>query len=302
LTRHPSTSDAYVGAHVVHVAPQVSGTVEAVGPASYSHVAKGDLLVRIDQRQFRAAVDMAAAGLAQARQKVATLESVVNQAKADLTARKAALEDAAKEAERVKKLVADGELPNARGDAQLAALREAGAGVAAAESAVASAEAALGTPGDRNPLVLAAKAKLEQARLNLANTTIVAPADGYVGKVSARPGSLADAGIEIMQLVETGTWWVDANFKENDLNRIRPGQTATVTIDMLPARQLTGKVVALSPASGAVFSLFPPDNATGNWVKVAQRFPVRIRLDPPKDAGDLRLGASSRVTVDTVLD
>lgn len=300
--RYPSTSDAYVGAHVVHVAPQVSGTVEAVGPASYSHVAKGDLLIRIDQRPFKAAVDIAEAALAQARQKVATLESALNRAKADLTTRKAALEDAAKEADRVKKLVADGTLPNSRGDAQLAALREASAGVAAAEAAVASAKAALGAPGDRNPLVLAAKAKLEQAQLELADTTIVAPADGYVGKVSVRPGSTAGAGVETMQLVEAGTWWVDANFKENDLNRIRPGQKAKVSVDMLPARKLTGKVVALSPASGAVFSLFPPDNATGNWVKVAQRFPVRIRLDPPKDAGDLRLGASSRVTVDTVTD
>lgn len=301
-TRHPSTGDAYVGANVVHIAPQVSGTVDAVGPASYAHVAKGDLLFRIDQRPFKAAVDIAQAGLAEARQKVATLDSAVNEARAQLDTRKAAFADASKESQRVSKLVADGTLPSSQGDAALAALKEAKAAVSAAESTLASARAALGAPGDDNPLVLAAKARLEQAKLDLANTTVVAPGDGYVGKVSVRPGSMAGAGVETMQLVESGAWWIDANFKESDLARIRPGQTAQVSVDMLSGRQLTGKVVAVSPASGTVFSLFPADNATGNWVKVAQRFPVRIQLDGLKDAGELRLGASSRVTVNTAAD
>ncbi|MCB1740813.1 MAG: HlyD family secretion protein [Gammaproteobacteria bacterium] len=297
--RHPSTSDAYVRAHVVHIAPQVTGTIQSVGPESFAHVAKGDLLIRIDPRPFEADVHAAEAALAEAQQTVATLQSTVDQARAELSARRAALEDARKESERVLGLVAQGSAPQASGDSVTAALREARAGVKAARSALSGAVAALGVPGEENPRVLQARAKLEQARLMLANTTILAPADGYVGRVEARAGSLAGAGVELMQMVETDTWWVDANFKEADLGRIKPGQTARVSVDMLPGRQFRARVVALSPASGASFSLFPPENATGNWVKVAQRFPVRIQLDTRSGAEGLRMGASSSVSVDT---
>jgi membrane fusion protein (multidrug efflux system) len=296
---HPSTNDAYLSAFVVRVAPEVSGTIKAVGAQSFQRVAKGDMLVRIDPRPFQVAVDAAEAELALARQQVTTLQRAVGVAEAELSGRKAALADTRAEWNRISALVEKGTLPKSQGDAQKAALHEAEAAMQAATSTVDSARAKLGVPGDNNPLILSAKAKLEQARLDLEKTSILAPADGYVGEVNLRPGSLATAGVELMQLVETGAWWVDANFKESDLTRIKPGQKASVSVDMLPGLNLTGKVAALSPASGASFALLPPENATGNWVKVTRRFPVRIDLDPLTGNQTLRLGASSSVTVDT---
>jgi membrane fusion protein (multidrug efflux system) len=296
---YPSTNDAYVGAHVVHIAPEVTGTVETVGAGSFSPVKKGDLLVRIDPASFSNAVDAAQANLAQARQKVQMLQSAVNEAKAQLAAKKAVLADAQSAWDRIGPLVADGTVPKAQGDTQKAALREAKAGANAAASALETARAQLGVSGENNPLVLAAKAQLEAAKLNLAHTKITAPADGFTGKISARPGTLAAAGVEMFQLIETGDWWVDANFKESGLSRIKPGQKASVSVDMVPGIAFSGTVVSVSPASGASFSLFPPENATGNWVKVTQRFPVRIRLDPSPDLAALRVGGSATATVDT---
>lgn len=297
---YPATQDAYLGANIVRIAPQVSGTIETVGPSSYSQVQKGDLLMQIDPRPFQAAVDQAEAGLAQARQQVSTLQKSVDQAEAELSGRKAALDNARHNAERSQALLAKGNMSKASAQQDEAALREAQSAYTAAVSAVARAKAALGDGGDGdNVLVKAAQARLEQAKLALSHTRIVAPADGHVGQVSGLPGGMAQAGVSFLQLVETNHWWVDANFKETDLARIHPGQTATVKVDMIPGKEFSGKVVSLSPASGASFSLFPPQNATGNWVKVAQRFPVRIDLGQmPKDA-QFRVGASTKVVVNT---
>ena len=113
---------------------------------------------------------------------------------------------------------------------------------------------------------------------------------------------MARAGVPLFPLIETERWWVDANFKETDLARIKPGQPATVSVDMYDALELKGTVVSLSPASGAAFSLLPPENATGNWIKVTQRFPVRVMLDVPKNTPALRIGASANVTIDTTHD
>ncbi len=144
-----------------------------------------------------------------------------------------------------------------------------------------------------------AQAAVDQAQLELDRATVKAPVDGIVGKVRIRPGSLAQAGVALFPLVDTSRWWVEANFKETDLNRLTAGQPATVTIDLYPSHSFKGDVQSISPASGVAFSLLPPENATGNWVKVTQRFPVRVSLtvgagDPP-----LRIGASATITVDT---
>lgn len=297
---HPTTQDAYLGANIVRIAPQVSGTIMDVGPGSYSEVNKGDLLLQIDPRPFQAEVDQAEAGLVQARQQVATLQKSVDQAEAELQGRKASLDNAQKAADRARALLAKGNISRASADRDEAVLREARSAYTAALSTVARAKAALGDGSDGdNVLVKAAKARLMKAQLELAHTRITAPANGHVGQVSALPGGMAQAGVSFLQLVENGHWWVDANFKETDLVRIHPGQNARLSIDMIPGRTFTGKVVRLSPASGASFSLFPPQNATGNWVKVSQRFPVRVDLgEMPKDV-QFRVGASARVTVDT---
>lgn len=144
-----------------------------------------------------------------------------------------------------------------------------------------------------------AQAGVDQARLELDHATIKAPVDGIVGKVRVRPGSIAKAGMSLFPLIDTSKWWVDANFKETDLSRIAPGQKATVTIDLYPSHEYVGEVEAVSPASGASFSLLPAENSTGNWVKTTQRFPVRIGLTPKAGDPELRIGASAAVTVDT---
>ncbi|HVZ04548.1 HlyD family secretion protein [Hyphomicrobium sp.] len=144
-----------------------------------------------------------------------------------------------------------------------------------------------------------AQAGVDQARMELDHATIKAPVDGIIGKVRVRPGSIAKAGMPLFPLVDTSKWWVDANFKETDLSRIEPGQKATITVDIFPSHEFTGKVESVSPASGAAFSLLPSENSTGSWVKTTQRFPVRVSLTLKPDDPEMRIGASATVTVDT---
>ena len=131
------------------------------------------------------------------------------------------------------------------------------------------------------------------------HATVKAPLEGTVGKVQIAKGSIVKAGMVALPLVDTSSYWVDANFKETDLERIKPGQPATVTVDLAPSETLRGKVDAISPASVSAFSLLPPENATGSWVKVTQRFPVSISIPSAADHPELRIGASATVTVDT---
>jgi membrane fusion protein (multidrug efflux system) len=144
-----------------------------------------------------------------------------------------------------------------------------------------------------------AQAGVDQARLELDHATIKAPVDGIIGKVRARPGSTARAGVSLFPLIDTSKWWVDANFKETDLARIEPGQKATIFIDLFPGREFSGEVESVSPASGSAFSLLPAENSTGSWVKTTQRFPVRVSLTLKPDDPEMRIGASATVTVDT---
>lgn len=161
-------------------------------------------------------------------------------------------------------------------------------------------------PTGTGPQAVVAKANVEQAqlavdqaRLDLDHATIKAPVDGTVGKVRTQPGELAKAGMPLFPLVDTAHWWVDANFKETDLSRIKAGQSATISVDAFPSLKFTGKVEAISRASNAAFSLMPSENATGSWVKVVQRFPVRIGLTLGPDDPPIGVGASASVTVDT---
>jgi membrane fusion protein (multidrug efflux system) len=147
-----------------------------------------------------------------------------------------------------------------------------------------------------------AQAAVTQAQTELDHATIKAPTDGTVGKVRIRPGEIVKAGMSLFPLVDTSTWWVDANFKETDLARIKLDQSATVSLDLYPSTELSGKVAAISRASSSAFSLMPSENATGSWVKVVQRFPVRIALSLKPDDPPMGVGASASVTIDTTSD
>ena len=171
-----------------------------------------------------------------------------------------------------------------------------------AETRLTMAQQAAGAPGQPPTAkgnVEQAQAAVDQAHTDLNHATIKSPVDGTVGKVRVRPGEIAKAGMGLFPLVDTSTWWVDANFKETDLARIKPGQSASISIDLFPSREFSGKVVAISRASGSAFSLMPSENASGSWVKVVQRFPVRIALTLKPDDPPIGVGASASVTVDT---
>jgi membrane fusion protein, multidrug efflux system len=294
---HPSTEDAYVGRHVVQMAAQVSGPAKAVPISDNQRIAAGALLLTIDPAPFEIAVKRSGAQLREARSQLASADAQVKAAEAKVSQAEANYINAKRHAERVLRLVKEGTETADRGDAAIDARDQAQGALTAARADLIAAKAARGEPGENNAAVKAAEAALAQAQLDLKHTRLFAPAAGRVGNFDLRPGSYITSGQPLFALVEDQEVWVDANFKETDLTRIRAGQPATVAVDMLPGRTFQAVVESISPASGTSFSLLPPENATGNWVKVTQRFPVRVRILHPVPA--LRVGASSSVTVDT---
>ncbi len=298
---HPATDDAYVGANVLTVAARVGGRVATVDVRTHQHVRKDQVLLRLQDDILRAELDAAQAAFEQAAQSVGAEAARVAAAEAQLAKADALLDQAQTAFDRAQNL-------HARGDLAQAALDNARAGRdgarAARDAAAAELKAAkdqLGAQGTENPAVRAAMARLEQARIALDDAVLRSPVTGWVANLSLRPGAMISAGQPLFSIVEDGAWWVDANFKETDIARLRPGQPARVTIDMYQGLRLSGRVESIGAGSGVVFSLLPPQNATGNWIKVTQRFPVRIALDagPTDPATPLRVGASSTVSVDT---
>ena len=296
---YPSTQDAYVGANVIRIAAQVSGPVINLYVRDHQAVKGGEPLFEIDPAPFAIAVRGAQAQLELTREQLAAAQAAVDAAEALVEEHKAQLEEASRNAERILTLVEQKQLPPAKGDEAQAARKSAAASLAAAQAELLRARLDLGRPGEANARWQAAKAALEEARLNLQHTHVVAPADGTVAGLTLRSGSLVQTGSPLFALIEAGEWWVDANYKETDLERIHPGEPAEVQVDMYPGIIFKGTVKSVSRASGSAFSLLPPENATGNWVKVTQRFPVRVRVLNAGVDHPLRVGASSQVTVDT---
>lgn len=300
-TLYPSTSDAYVHAHVVRIAPQVTGQVKALRVHDNQMVRAGELLLEIDSAPFQIALNRAEANLDATRQEVSAAEAAVAAAKAQVDQRQAELQQAQEEENRVLPLVKKHLLPPSEGDRVRDTLKAAKAQLDAARSELDLARRKLGRTGPDNAQLRAAQASVAQARLDLRHTRITAPADGTIADLDIRPGAVAQANTPLFALVESHDWWVDANYEETALDRIKPGQSATIQVDMYPNRTFHGVVESLSPASGVAFSLLPPENATGNWVKVTQRFPVRVAIHEPDPLGPpLRVGASAEVTIDTV--
>lgn len=291
---HPTTQDAYLRANIVSIAAQVPGQVTAVPVHENEHVKAGTVLFRIDPAQYRNAVDAAQAQVDVAEQARKSSESQIQAAEQGVTSARAALDTDKKQLGRTEALFASGNIPQASLDKQRTAVAQARA---ALDAAVAQLSQARSTAETREDNLAAAKAQLATARVNLDHTVVRAPSSGWVSNLSLRTGSTVAAYQPLFALVEDSDWWVEANFKETDLTRIRPGQPVTVKVDMLPGDTLHGHVASVGAGSGATFSLLPPQNASGNWVKVTQRFPVRIALDPVK--ATLRAGASVTATVDT---
>ncbi len=297
---YPSTDNAYTGANTVRVASQVSGPIAHVYVKDDDKVAAGDPLFDIDPSLYDAALRNARAQFDAAADAAGTAADSLKGAATKLEEKRAALESAIAAYREAKDAQGEGEAPSPALTDTLKAWHDALKDFDAAQADFDTAQDKKITVTTPTVKLRAASAALDKATQERVRTHVTAPAGGWVSKISLRPGSIVQAGTPALALVEDGDWWVDANFKETDLGRVKPGQTATIRLDLYPGTTLDGVVESISAGSGATFSVLPPENATGNWVKVTQRFPVRIKITTPPDPDKpLRLGASARVRVDT---
>jgi membrane fusion protein (multidrug efflux system) len=298
-TRYPSTDDAYVRADVVHVAPQVSGPVAKVFVTDQQVVHAGAPLFTVERQPFELALEKAQAHLATVQREVAQKEAAVASAEAELQRMAVLQRNAARKSQRTAELQKTHYLPQESADDAEADAQAAKAAYAVAQAKLAEARQNLGTPGDQNDAVREARAAVGQAQWDLDHTRISAGCDGRIGELSLQQGDAARAGIANFVLICSRSFWIEANFKETDLARIRPGQPAQIQVDMYPDYTPQGKVESINGASGVAFSLLPPQNASGNWVKVTQRVPVRIRVLNPDPQHPLLVGTSADVRIDT---
>lgn len=306
-----TTDDAYVGGDVTAIAPHVAGFVETVVVTDNQRVHAGDVLLRLDPRDFTAALDQARASREGKQAAADSLEaqlalqaSLIRQAEAEL--RSAAARDAFARQEAERYATLEPTVGGSRQQAQrTASLRDdADAAVVAAgarrEAASAQLDVLQRQLAGARAAVREAEAVERRAALDLGYTEVRSPLDGYVGNRAARAGAYVNTGSYLLSVVPANALWVDANFKEDQLAGIRPGQRASVVADVAPGRKIEGHVVSLSPGSGAIFSVIPPENATGNFTKIVQRVPVRILLDGgAAGLGTLRPGLSVTVGIDT---
>lgn len=302
--RYEKTDDAYVMTARTAISANVPGRVVELAVHDNQAVRRGDLLYRLDDAPFRIYVEEAAAQLATATLQVESLKATYLQRQSDLASAQETLAFQQSELDRQKRLIASGIASQSQVDRATHSLDEARARLASVQHEITGVIAQLGgnpqIDPSKHPTVMQAKAALDRARLNLSYTTITAPSDGVVTRVEQlQIGSYVAASTPVFALVSTHDVWLEANFKEDQLGHMRPGQTARVRIDSYPGKTFEGKVASVSPGTGSQFSLLPPENATGNWVKVVQRLPVRIELDELDPAYPLHAGLSATVDVDT---
>ncbi|KQW02313.1 HlyD family efflux transporter periplasmic adaptor subunit [Rhizobacter sp. Root1221] len=315
LNHFETTDNAYVQGNVVQLTPQVGGTVLAINADDTDFVKAGQPLVRLDPADARVALDQAEAQLAQTVREVrtlfannATLKAQIALREADLARAESELVRAQDDVSRRTPLVATGAVGKEEfnhANAQLSAARSA---VAAARSGVVAAREQLmsnqsltdNTSVEQHPNVQRASARVREAYLALKRADLPAPVDGYIAKRSVQVGQRVQAGAPLMSVIALDQVWVDANFKESQLQSLRIGQPVTLKADVYGKKvEYHGKVEGLGAGTGAAFALLPAQNATGNWIKVVQRVPVRVSMDPRELAGHpLRVGLSMEAKVD----
>ncbi len=329
------TDDAYVRADQTPLSTRISGTVRSVTVGDYQAVKAGQLLVELDDADYQAILKEAEAALSAAQAEyvgnqdakraadanIAAAQAGIEQAQAAVSAARAAIDStqasvdqAESEFARQQALLANKAATKQQFEQAQAAKLSIVAGLAAhqadlakSQAAVVSAQAALaGTKQQRSALnakdagllaqIEAKKAAIIVAQVNLSYTKIFSPSDGSVGEFRVHPGQLVGAGVQVVNLVQSGIW-IQANYRETQLGRVRQGDSADVHIDALPSASFHGHVLDISPASGSQFALLPPDNATGNYTKVVQRIPVKVVLDQTPDVTNLRPGFSAEVAI-----
>ncbi|MDB5528664.1 MAG: Membrane fusion component of tripartite multidrug resistance system [Devosia sp.] len=302
--RFVDTDNAYVQQVKVSLSADVAGRVTEVDVAENQVVAADDVLFKIDPEPYRIAMDQAEAALASARVNVEQLRVGYGTAQAKLTAAQQTLDLRQSEFDRQQASVTQGVSATASLDAVKLSLQDAKSDVALAQQDLASTVAALaGNPNietDMHPAVRTAIAARESAARDLAKTTVVAPAAGVISQMaSLNVGQFVSTGTTIASLIKSTDTWVEANFKETQLDGLKQGLPVEVTVDAYPGLSLHGSVDSIGAATGSQFALIPAQNATGNWVKVTQRITVRVKLDDQNDAELLRAGMSAVVAVDT---
>jgi membrane fusion protein (multidrug efflux system) len=290
---YESTDDAFIDTRSSQISTQISGAIVDVAVTDNQVVAPGDVLLRVDDRDYRAGVDQAEARVAQAHASISNLDAQieaqrarVEQARKQVSEAQAALEFAEAENARAQDLVRRGAGTQQRAQQTQSDLTQRQAALSSAQANAAAAEKQIAVLQAQRQSARAqldqAQAALTQARANLDRTVVVAPLAGRIAKISAAKGAYAQVGTALMMFVPQAAW-VTANFKETQLCDMRPGQEADIRIDAYPGRSFRGHVASIQPGSGAAFSLLPPENATGNYVKVVQRVPVKITFDTPPD-------------------
>lgn len=296
--RSVSTDNAQVSAHVVNLAPEIGGRIIEVYVRENQQVKAGDLLYRIDPEPYRIALMQAQAAVGTARLSVSQMQSNYSSKVADIGSKASDVQLARENFQRQKELLARGFTTRASYDEARAALAAAEADRSVAQADAASARAVLVTDaGGHHPQIEAAEAQAAKAALDLKRTDVRAPIDGRIAQADKlTPGAMAVQMLPNLTIVGGGEPWIEANFKETQLARIRPGQRAEIEIDAIPDKTFKGHVIGIGAGTGSEFSVLPAQNATGNWVKVTQRVPVRLVLDEKPDR-PIVSGWSAQVTV-----
>jgi membrane fusion protein (multidrug efflux system) len=302
LRYEQSTDDAYVSGNIVQITPQIAGTVVGIGVDDTQFVAAGSTLVKLDQADAKVALDQAEAELARTVREVRTLYATSSQLQAQVSQRESDLALAQQDLARRERLGSSGAISNE----ELQHARDAERG---AEAALSSAQQQLragrartdGTTIEEHPEVRNAAAQVRSAYLSFARTTLPAPVAGFIAKRNVQLGQRVSPGLTLMAIVPLDQVWVDANFKEPQLAAMRVGQAVTLSADLYGTSIVYhGKVAGFGAGTGSVFSLLPAQNATGNWIKIIQRVPVRVALDAKELAAHpLQIGLSMRAEVDT---
>lgn len=297
-----STEDAFISGNQTQIGPEVSGLIQTTPWQNNKDVQKGDVLFTLDPTPYQLSVDAAKAGLSAAEREQQTADAAIITAQAELLRQEAAAQQARDHLYRLtniknKQFVSEQALTDAQ-----SALAVAKAAVEQARAQLAQTKASAGALGTENDRIKAAQAKLAQAEYNLSKTVVRAPMSGRLANYSIEPGQTVNAHQTVCSIVATTRLWVDANFKETELGEIRVGQPAQIKSDIYPGRVFKGHVLSIAAGAGNAFSLLPPQNATGNWVKVTQRVPVRIVLDDTDTRHHLPIGTSTTARIELKKD